>query len=97
MYLDCIATNNIINDNSCKSKKTIQDRFLAIDQISRSFDSKGINSCLDLHTKIKCTKSMSILHNIDKYMEKVHLALQFYKHYKELSKENYYNAYSTVI
>ena len=80
--------NNIIINNSCKSRKTIQDRFLATGQISRSFDSKEINSCSDLRTLIKCTKNMSVLHNIEKYAKKVYLASQFYKHYRELSEEN---------
>ena len=34
--LDYIATNNIINENSCKSRKTMKDSFLATGQISKS-------------------------------------------------------------
>ena len=69
-HLDCIATNKIINDNVCKSRKNAQD--LATGKISERWDSKGLNSCLDLHAMIKCVKNASMLHNMDKFEKKAH-------------------------
>lgn len=64
-FLDCIATNNMINNNSCKSRKTAQDSFLATSEISRSQDGKGINSCLNLHALMNCAKNLNALNNAD--------------------------------
>ena len=34
-FLDCIATNNVTNDNSCESRKRTQDDFASTGQISK--------------------------------------------------------------
>ena len=63
--VDCIASNNIINDTSCKSRKTMQDGFLATEQLSKTMDDKGLNSYQDLYSMINCTKNVSVLNKSD--------------------------------
>ena len=74
--IDTIASNNVINDTSCKSRITIQDGFISTGEISKSLDGKGINSCPDLHAMIKCTKNKSILNNVNAYVDKLHKMAQ---------------------
>ena len=85
-HLDCIATNNITNDNICKSRKTTQDSLLATGQISKSWDGKGLDSCPGLHTMTKCIKNTSVLHIMDKFEKRAHPASRSHAHDGELSE-----------
>ena len=64
VIIDCIDSDNAINDNSCKSRSTIQDVFIVTGKISKSLDVKGINSCTDLCAMINYTKNNYMLNNV---------------------------------
>ena len=72
--IDCVESNNKINENSWNNKDTIQDRLISTGEISQIRDSKGVNSYPDLHQIIKCNKNIDILNNRDDFTQKVYSA-----------------------
>jgi hypothetical protein len=59
--IDCVASNNKINDKSCKSIETVQDGYISTGEMSRTADGKGYNSCPDLYAMVQCTKKRTVL------------------------------------
>ena len=88
--IDYLASSNRIHNTSCKSKETIQDGFISTGEISRTRNSKGMNSCLDLYQIIKCTKNKSILENRDAYFNQDSLYEKQFD-VSSLCKDSYFN------
>ena len=70
--VDTIASNNVIDDTSCKSRMTIQYGFISTGEISKLLDGRGINSCPDFHAMIKCTKNKLMLNDVNSCIDKAH-------------------------
>ena len=73
-HVDCVASNNVINDTTCNSRKTTQDGILPTGQLSKTMDCKGLNSCPDLYSMINCTKNIRVLNKSDVCELKLHKA-----------------------
>ena len=69
--IDCIASNNIINDKSCKSRETIQNGYVATGEISRDVNNVGYIACPDAFSIIRCTKNRQILNNYKEFARKL--------------------------
>ena len=69
--VECIASDNVINDDSYKIRLITQDGFIVTGETSKSLHGKGINSFPDLNTMINCTKSNAMLSDVQNCIEKV--------------------------
>lgn len=67
-FIDCIASNNLIDDKSYSSRKIIQDGYVQTGEISKTSDGKGYNSCPDLYALVSSTKNPKILKNKDLFI-----------------------------
>ena len=95
VFLDCAATNNVTNDNSCKIRKRVQDGFMPTGQISGSADGKGANSCADFCEMIECTTNVNVLHRIEDHAKKEHSASRSYTAQSKLTEDQFNQHYLT--
>ena len=89
IMINCFASNNKINETSCKSKDATQEGFISTGDISRIRDGKGINSCPCLCQAIKCTKNNDVLKNRDDFIRKVCSVTSSYFNQGDLAEKQF--------